>query len=87
MSNVEEVDGTHLPVGLTRSTALDARGSENELLAARLTVPCPGVGEQVLLQRCPFCPRSDGLFVDPMDGSLKLRCYLPAAIESEGAGA
>jgi len=78
MSNAEEVYETHLPVGLSRSAELNARGTENEMVAARLTAPCPVVGEQVLLQRCAFCPRSEGLFLDPMDGSLNLRCRLPA---------
>jgi len=59
-----------LPVNLSPATQT-AEGP----LAATLTVHCPRTDESVLLQRCAFCGHSDGLTLDPIDGSLSLRCH------------
>lgn len=49
--------------------------------AATLTVHCPRTHECVPLQRCAFCGHSEGLTLDPLDGSLNLSCHAP--VESE----
>ena len=80
MNNLEERSSIHLPVTLSGAAGSHPTRSSNGLFAGTLTVPCPVTGDQVLLQRCAFCARSDGLFLDPADGSLTLRCRLPAEL-------
>jgi len=79
MSKLEAFSKTRLPISLSRTLGTSARSPQGGALAATLTVPCPLVGDEVLLQRCLFCDRSEELFRDPLDGSLSLCCRLPAA--------
>ena len=46
--------------------------------AATLTVTCPLSGEEVILQRCAFCECSEGLYLNPLDDTLSLRCHVRA---------
>ena len=78
MNHSEKTPPTHLPVSLSSTSEAGALRNKDGLLAGTLTVHCPVTAEQVLLQRCAFCARSDGLFLDPSDGSLTQSCRLPA---------
>lgn len=80
MNKREERSSMHLPVTLSGAAGCPATRSSDGLLAGTLTVPCPVTGDQVLLQRCAFCARSDGLFLDPAEGSLTLRCRIPTEL-------
>ena len=59
----------HLAPGCSSLRAVEAR-------AAQLTVTCPLTGADVIVQRCAFCERSEGLDLNAIDGSLTLRCRL-----------
>jgi hypothetical protein len=78
MNNQEKNAALYLPVYLSGATDAPRTRSSDGMLAGTLTVPCPVTGHRVLLQRCAFCARSDGLFLDPEHASLTLRCHLPA---------
>lgn len=77
MNNLDENASIHLPVRLSGAAGSDAIRSSDGLLAGTFTVSCPVTGSQVLLQRCAFCACSEGLFRNPADGGLTLRCRLP----------
>jgi hypothetical protein len=68
-------------VSLPVSVALKPRTDDGPR-AATLTVQCPRTDEPVVLQRCAFCGRGDGLTLDPVDGSLSLRCHPTGASEA-----
>lgn len=68
-SKSEELSAFNLPVSLSPESS-SARAAR----AAELMVTCPLSGERVILQRCSFCSRSEGLLLDPGDDSLSLRC-------------
>src|SRR5688572_24960748 len=70
MNDHEEMSSVHLPVSLCSTAAARSARSSDGLLNGTLTVPCPVTQSQVLLQRCHFCARSEGLFLDPESGSL-----------------
>ena len=74
MNTPTDTSSVQLPVSLSGAKGSLLTRSNNGLLAGTLTVPCPMTGARVLLQRCAFCARSEGLFLDPTDGSLNLRC-------------
>ena len=61
-----------LPVSISVAPA-----ATDGLRAATLMVHCPRTDERVLLQRCSFCGHGDGVTLDPVDGSLNLRCHPP----------
>lgn len=65
----EELSSFNLPVSLAPDSM-----SPRSARAAQLMVTCPLSGERVILQRCSFCSRSEGLLLDPSDDSLSLRC-------------
>jgi len=81
MNDFEETSLVNLPVSLCSPTGSETTRTSDGVLAGTLTVPCPMSGDQVLLQRCAFCARSEGLLLDPMDGSVSLRCRLPLGCE------
>lgn len=58
-----------------------APGADDGVRAATLTVHCPRTDERVLLQRCAFCGHSEGLTLEPLDGSLNLLCHTPVEPE------
>src|SRR6187399_1389644 len=66
-----------LPVSL-----VGAPGADDGARSATLTVNCPLTNERVLLQRCAFCGHSEGLTLDPLDGSLNLNCHAPVGPET-----
>ena len=81
MNDFEETSLVSLPVSLCSTTGSGPTRTSDGVLAGILTVPCPMVGDQVLLQRCAFCARNEGLLLDPADGSVSLRCRLPLGCE------
>lgn len=70
-------DYVSLPVSISIEPAAD-----DGPRAATLKVQCPRTDERVLLQRCSFCGHGDGLTLDPVDGSLSLRCHPTAGTET-----
>lgn len=70
----------HECITLPVSIAVAPRADDGQR-TANLTVHCPRSDERVLLQRCAFCGHGEGVTLDPLDGSLQLRCHPPSESE------